>query len=125
MLPNGVAVDGTPDEHSLIVRGWQRAGALVTFFAPTNDVARNAAIATPHFIFAVNGQTTAKSLPLKETVSPLVSKLDRKTVANFDFGVGQESEVAAALSQCDGVVRKAEHHNIPIHRQLFPCQPQQ
>jgi len=30
--PHGIDRDGEPHPHSLIVRGWQRAGALVPFF---------------------------------------------------------------------------------------------
>jgi hypothetical protein len=46
--PAGVTEDGLEDKHSLIVRGWQRAGALVAFFPkPTL-----AGIATPTAVFA-------------------------------------------------------------------------
>ena len=31
---NGVTITGKQDKDSLIPRGWQRAGALVTLFAP-------------------------------------------------------------------------------------------
>jgi hypothetical protein len=32
--PYGVDIDGNHDKHSLLPRGWQRAGALATLFAP-------------------------------------------------------------------------------------------
>ena len=44
----GVDENGSPDKHSLTVRGWQRAGALVAFFAsPTRP-----GIAKPNSIVA-------------------------------------------------------------------------
>ena len=121
VLPNGVAADGIQDEHSLIVQGWQRAGALVAFFASANGLLQNKAIATPQHIFAANGQTDAKSLRSKETVTPLASKLADKAATNFNFGAGQEAQVAEALLQCNGVVLIAwEHHNIPVIASHFP-----
>ena len=122
--PNGVAADGTQDEHSLIVQGWQRAGALVAFFAPANGILQHTAIATPKYIFAANGETTAKSVRSKETVTPLASKLADKAETNFNFGAGQETQVAAALLQCNGVVLIVwEHHNIPTITSHFPISP--
>lgn len=35
--PFGVTREGTQDEQALIVRGWQRAGALASFFDPASD----------------------------------------------------------------------------------------
>jgi hypothetical protein len=35
--PNGVTADGEIDPHSLSTRGWQRAGALMTLFAPLDN----------------------------------------------------------------------------------------
>ena len=49
--PFGVTLDGTRDEHSLSVRGWQRAGALVSFFATSRSVSPS--IRAPQFIYAV------------------------------------------------------------------------
>src|ERR1700676_1320942 len=46
--PTGVHEDGSQNDHSLIVRGWQRAGALVPYFAAPND----AAIDPPTYLYA-------------------------------------------------------------------------
>ena len=35
--PKGIKEDGREDDHSLIVRGWQRAGALTTYFCYPHD----------------------------------------------------------------------------------------
>jgi len=116
-LPNGVTADGVQDDHSLIVRGWQRAGALAMLLASDTPLP----LARPQFVFAASGQTSAKSQRSKQTVMPLVTKLGNAVVASFDFGVGQELSVAEAIGQCAGVVLVAwEHHNIPIIASSFP-----
>jgi broad specificity phosphatase PhoE len=48
------AVDenGAHDPNELTVRGWQRAGALVRFFAPPNGKFSHPALATPTTLFA-------------------------------------------------------------------------
>ena len=33
----GLTIEGSPDEKSLVIRGWQRAGALVQFFADPSE----------------------------------------------------------------------------------------
>ena len=38
---SGVDINGQQNEDSLIVRGWQRAGALVALFAPTKGPLQN------------------------------------------------------------------------------------
>ena len=54
----GVTVLGQPDPDSLIVRGWQRAGALVALFAPSRGPLQSSELATPHFIFASSTSDT-------------------------------------------------------------------
>jgi broad specificity phosphatase PhoE len=67
----GVKCDGSADEESLIVRGWQRAGALARFFYP----ASGASELTPHTIFASGiGHHSESERPM-ETVGPLVKLL--------------------------------------------------
>ena len=39
--PRGVDENGDEDKKSLTVRGWQRAGALVQFFAPSGNARRS------------------------------------------------------------------------------------
>ena len=48
-----------PDKHDLIVRGWQRAGALVQFFANPRDP--NGPIRQPATIFATEPSREAKA----------------------------------------------------------------
>jgi broad specificity phosphatase PhoE len=112
---DGVREDGSSDKHSLIVRGWQRAGALVAFF--TKPTAPD--IAVPAAIFA--STTTddaslpseeAKSLRPQETVAPLAAKLGIEV--NATIAVGNEPALIALLNATDGVVLVAwEHKHIP------------
>jgi hypothetical protein len=78
--------DGAPDDKSLTVRGWQRAGALIAQF----DDAR--------FLFASH---SSSSRP-RQTLEPLSAR--QNIELNLDFGKGDESRLAAAAKACDGVV---------------------
>jgi hypothetical protein len=117
--PFGVNVDGIRDLHSLIAQGWQRAGALANFFAPTNGKLQNKAIALPATVFACKAPTNAKGkqtgLRPLETITPLVHKLKKtgSVQTNFSFSETQDAEVANAALACEGVVLISwEHHNI-------------
>jgi hypothetical protein len=120
--PSGVNSTGDQDEESLIIQGWQRAGALVVFFAPSNGSFQSPLIATPQTIYA--SQTAEHSLSRRpqETVSPLINKLrGAKVKVNFDFPKGQETSVAESVLACEGVVLICwEHRNIPKITKRFP-----
>eukprot|EP01035_Chromulina_nebulosa_P061835 gene61835-84570_t len=58
----GVGPDGTANPEDLIVRGWQRAGALVRFFAPRDPADLAPGIATPTAIFASDAASAGASL---------------------------------------------------------------
>ena len=70
----GVNEAGRPDADQLSVRGWQRAGALVRFFAPIGQSHR-IGIATPTAIFACKPHNTTRSLRPFHTVLPLATAL--------------------------------------------------
>ena len=112
----GVTEDGLENKHSLIVRGWRRAGALVQYFgAPTRDE-----ISVPSLIFAAGtsndltlGEDVAKSLRSQQTVQGLSKKFDIKL--RTDIPVGDEKSLDAALHEFSGVVLVCwEHKRIPI-----------
>jgi hypothetical protein len=111
----GVNENGQQSSHDLIVRGWQRAGALTCFFAPSHGQLQNPLIATPQFLFAsaasddgVNGGDESKSRRPEETIKPLSEKLQLKTDASF--AKGQEKEVAKAAQECNGPVLISWQH---------------
>lgn len=120
--PHGIDSGGDHDKDSLIVRGWQRAGALCVLFAPTTGPLKYPELATPGFIYASNVESHSDSKRPQETVIPLVGKLgSRNVTANFEFAKGQEKELAAAVQACNAPVLVCwEHHNIPQITKHFP-----
>jgi hypothetical protein len=130
----GVEIDGTENQDSLIVQGWQRAGALVALFAPARGPLQDDRLATPQFIYAtkVGGKSSkpeegSTSSDLEEngtsaddegnrpqeTVTPLIERLQRPPVdseevlvvqPNFNFTKDLGEEMVASALSCDGVV---------------------
>ena len=109
--PEGVDLDGTQDKHSLIVLGWQRAGALVNFFAtPQTGIVR------PTYVYAEAppGGDTATGRPL-QTITPLAEKLSVTPNINFELGSEQTKLVPDVLQRDGQVVLIAwEHDHIPL-----------
>ena len=102
----GVDPKGKPDKHDLIVRGWQRAGALVQFFANPRDP--NGPIKRPATIFATEPTTGSDSKRPLHTVTPLAKFLN----LNIDSTIAEGSEDALlkAAIAANGVVLIAWHH---------------
>ena len=108
----GVNKDGSPDPDDLSVRGWQRAGALVRFFAPQNRSFTNLALATPDVIFACAPNGHANSERSKHTVQALAESLNKSVDLRFEKG--DSSELARAAAAIPGIVLIAwEHNTIP------------
>ena len=133
----GVDQYGAHDPSSLIPQGWQRAGALASFFDPSDGQFSKPGIATPQFVFASNftppsdGSKPQTCKPdegdhltkrPQETVWPLVAKLGSRVTANYQYYIGQdENDVAVSALACDGVVLIAWEHNcIPTIVSNFP-----
>jgi broad specificity phosphatase PhoE len=76
----GDAPDGTADKESLIVSGWQRAGALARFFYPVSGPSD----LTPNTIFAAGIGDNSKSKRPMETVEPLVELLQEASKVEFN-----------------------------------------
>jgi hypothetical protein len=107
--PHGVDATGEKSKESLIVRGWQRSGALACLFSTWGAAARPG-LGVPTTIYATNPGTKSER-PL-ETVSAVASILN--IVVNEGFGEGQEPALAAAAQAADGPVLIGWHHeNIP------------
>ena len=116
----GVDIDGNGGKEFLIVRGWQRAGALARFFAPTAAQFQHPGIDQPQFLFASGPVskkdketgTGSKSFRPEQTITPL-SELVGVTI-DLSFAEGQETEVAEAAVASDGVALIAwQHEEIP------------
>jgi hypothetical protein len=122
--PSGVDINGGVDKDSLIVQGWQRAGALAVLFAPSRGPFQNSELATPQFIFASSSSDPEGNRP-EETVTPLINKL--KLTSNFHFAkkdVSDVSGVASAALSCVGVVLISWPHGmIPKLAKQIPLSP--
>jgi len=119
----GVNINGDPDKESLIVQGWQRAGALAVFFAPSLGPLQNSEIAVPATIYASKIEKGSNSKRPQETVTPLIQKLGNNVTVNFNFKKGKKNEHEAATSAmaCNGVVLICwEHQDIPNITKWFP-----
>ncbi len=121
--PFGIKEDGTQSSHSLIPQGWERAGALIGFFASPN----RSEIATPTHIYAAppdkeaDSPTAAdidKSHRPVQTVTPLSRKL--QLPLDTRFTVGEEAAMAADIKSRAGVVLVSwEHKHIPLIAGVF------
>jgi len=130
----GLTEEGEPDDHSLVVRGWQRAGSWTALFGAGlggNDYPQ------PHMIYAVdpnqeNDQAGTDQLPSKrpfETVKPLSDRLHLDTITKWSLG--QETELVAEITALTGVVLLCwEHKHIVdfilpqlVHGQTLPGLP--
>jgi broad specificity phosphatase PhoE len=102
----GVDQKGNTDKHDLIVRGWQRAGGLVQFFANPRDP--NGPIKRPATIFATEPATGSESKRPLHTVTPLAKFLN----LNIDSTIaeGSEDAMVKAASAANSVVLIAWHH---------------
>jgi hypothetical protein len=110
----GVSPTGALDPEELIVRGWQRSGALVRFFAPhdKNPIA-DSRLATPSNIFASGVGKHSQSLRPQHTVLELANSLGIEL--NLDHHKGSEVDLAKAAIAAKGVVLISwEHEAIPI-----------
>lgn len=92
--PQGIDVNGTPDAHSLTVRGWTRAGALVELFAPGTGATRPG-LARPTAIYAAGGTGGEGQRP-RETVTPLATRLGLSV--NTQYTKGGEAALAKEVA---------------------------
>ena len=106
---HGVNIEGHHVKHELTVRGWQRAGALVPFFAPQGGMAADSRISTPRSIFASAATALSPSLRANHTVAPLAALLGIPIDSNY--AEGEEAAVAAAALAAASPVLIAWHHS--------------
>jgi hypothetical protein len=109
----GVDPKGNPDKHDLIVRGWERAGALVQFFANPHDP--NGPIKRPATIFATEPSTGSDSKRPLHTVTPLAKFLN----LNIDSAIVEGSEDALVQAASAVVLIAWHHEKIPAIANLI------
>ncbi|MEU8548110.1 hypothetical protein AB0C81_14115 [Streptomyces roseoverticillatus] len=109
--PFGITEDGERNDHALLVRGWQRAGALVTLFAPEGGEPRKG-LRRPDAVYAAGPHPGAKGLRPSETVAPVAAKLGVRT--NVTYRTGDEKALAKELAARHGrTLVSWEHNAIP------------
>jgi hypothetical protein len=108
--PHGIDENGKPHPHSLVVRGWQRAGALVNFFCVPSD----SSLLCPTRLYSPprHGGDGDHGRP-NETILALAAKLG--TAIDTTFVLDQEEALAnRVLESGSGVVLISwEHKRIP------------
>ncbi|SFK32534.1 hypothetical protein [Methylocapsa palsarum] len=118
----GVGLSGEKDKESLTVRGWQRAGALVRYFAPLGDHFAHPALATPHVLYACKAGPQAPSLRPQHTLLPLADFLRGRNNAAFnrDFYEGEEKALVEAVLGAPGpAVIAWKHNTLPLIANLI------
>lgn len=109
----GVTMDGKINSESLIVKGWQRAGALIPFFNPSGIVLQNSPVSAPDVIYACAAETTVESMRSVETVTPLSERLNLPI--NEDFGKTEVTDmISHALMQRGKILISWKHEDIPV-----------
>lgn len=109
LYPRGIDASGIKDEESLIVKGWQRAGALAVLFDPPNGVVLNDKIAKPSHMFAPGLGKHSPSKRSEQVISVIAEKLGVKI--NTSCLKGEEEKVAKKAMKCGDVALIAWEHN--------------
>jgi hypothetical protein len=100
--PHGVTLKGEREKESLAIRGWQRAGALASFFAPTNGSFQDPSLAKPQFLYASRFIRRQGSRRPIETITPLAEKLAIRI--NAHFARDEPKNMLEDVFLCGGVV---------------------
>jgi len=119
--PFGVDLEGKQSPHSLVPRGWQRAGGLVALFDPAIGGAKSG-LQTPTVLLSPVHGGPGKNAGHRtyQTIEGLGGRLG--ITIDSAFAVGQEPELAASVVRDhSGVVLICwEHHHIPAIASALP-----
>lgn len=117
----GVTVEGRSDEHSLTVRGWQRAGALVRLFGPDADEALR-----PDVVYASAIGPGSETRRPQQTIGPLVDLMRERGAFGYDdrfLKPDSEALIADVLKKAGTVLIAWEHSCIPDIVAALPHAP--
>jgi broad specificity phosphatase PhoE len=108
----GVTMEGKKEPEELTVRGWQRAGAMIRFFAPAGGHFADPHLASPDIIFASKVEHHSPSYRAQHTVKPLADFLHKQVV--LTHAKGEEKALVDDAIAANGTVLIAwEHEAIP------------
>jgi hypothetical protein len=114
----GLTLDGIPDNKSLVIRGWQRAGSWSALLgAGLNKLD----YPPPSVIYAANPKGESADEPSQrpfETVTPLADRL--KLTIDTTYAVGQEAQLVGTILDLTGVVLVAWEHKA-IAKSILPA----
>jgi hypothetical protein len=119
--PFGVDIEGKQSPHSLVPRGWQRAGGLAALFDPAGGGAKSGLQTPTDLLSPVHGGPGKNAgHRTYQTIEALGSRLG--ITIDSAFAVGQESQLAASVVRdLSGVVLICwEHHHIPAIASALP-----
>ena len=103
----GLTPDGVADKKSLVIRGWQRAGAWSTLFGAGLG---GVAFPQPVAIYAADSSAAAAEDPSKrafETITPLAARLRLTPILK---PLGAESDLVTEIVRLTGVVLVCWEH---------------
>jgi hypothetical protein len=103
----GVDCSGAANPDELSVLGWQRAGALVGFFAEANGV-RRPGIYKPDFLFAPGTTQKVTSVRAAHTLAPLAGFIG--TTMSTRFTKGEEPALVRTATALPGTILVAWEH---------------
>ncbi len=104
----GLTPRGAPDKESLVIRGWQRAGAWAALFGAGLGGRDYPA---PAAIYAANPAGNVSQRPF-ETITALAPRL--KITPNLTYGQGQEDGLVQELLGLSGIVLVSWEHKAII-----------
>jgi hypothetical protein len=115
----GMTFDGKPDEKSLIVRGWQRAGAWAALFGFGGG---RGDYPLPTVVYAAKPKAVSEGASFShrpwETSLPMAKRLHLDP--NTTYGVTQEAELVKEITSMTGVVLVFWEHKA-IVEEIIPA----
>jgi hypothetical protein len=109
----GVTLEGIKNKEELTVRGWQRAGARVRFFAPHDNRFVHPELERPAILFACKAGPDAPSLRPQHSLLPLAELI--QTEFNRAYFEGEEEALVENALLAKGAVLIAwKHRNMHV-----------
>ena len=110
----GLTATGEEDKHSLVIRGWQRAGAWAVLFGQGTA---NSDYPRPDIVYAADpgetsGEAELTSQRALQTVLPLCKRLHITPIT--DHGVGDEQAMVAEVNRLTGTVLICWEHKMIV-----------